>query len=184
MSDLDILIKNLTAIQNGSIWKRKDILLKIYKVYFQVLIQISEAQTPDTGYARGLIVKVFAEKFGFNSVELNNLSNEFYYHWKERGYLQQPFDRCWTTASEGEDLQISFLGKDVILSISDEGVTNQQFNNRIAINHPRPDNNSYYGHHIDVVCDRVNVSSFGLVVKELEILADAVANEIVKGLGV
>ena len=76
------------------------------------------------------------------------------------------------------------MGKDVILSIADEGVTNQQFNNRIAINHPRPDNNSYFGHHIDVVCDRVNVSSFGLVTQELNILADAIAQDIVKGLGV
>ena len=184
MSDLDILIKNIEDITSGRIWKRKDIILKIYKVYFQILIQIAEAQTPDTGYARGLIVKVFAEKFGFNSAELSNLSNEFYYYWKERGYLQSPTDRSWTTASEGEDLQISFLGKDVILSIADEGVTNQQFNNRIAISHPRPDNNDYFGHHIDVVCDRVNVSSFGLVTQELNILADEIAKDIVKGLGV
>lgn len=182
MSDLDILIKNLSDISTGKIWKRKDIKLKIYEVYFNVLLRMAQEQTVDTGYSRALIVKVFAEKFGFNSKELQDLANEFYYYWKEQGWRQSPTDRGWTTASEGEDLKISFIDDDVFLNIADEGVVKQNNNSRIAINHPRPDNDRYRGHHLDYVSHLVNSDNEELVKISLNKLADDVANEIIKGL--
>lgn len=182
MTDLEILIKNIEDLSSGRIYKRPMIKYMIYQVYYKILLEMAKETAVDTGYARGLVVKVFAERFGYWDEELQNLANEFYYHWESRGYRASPTDRSWITASEGQDLEISIIGNDVFLSIADEGLVNQEIHGKVAIYHPRPD--VYYGHHISMVASKVNTGNLKEIDIVLNELADEIVKEIESGLGV
>ena len=95
-SDLDILITNIEDIVSGRIWKRKDVKEKIFMCYKAILYEISKLQVSDTGHARALIVKVFCNKFGLETMDLQelNINHKF---WEKNGFPGNS-SKSWDTA--------------------------------------------------------------------------------------
>jgi hypothetical protein len=189
MNDLDILIKNLTAIQNGTIWKRKDIKAKILQCYKAVLYEVALKQVNDTSHARALIVKVFCDKFGLETVDLQDLNNNRHF-WEKNGFPENA-DKDWNSAREGDGVNIISNGLNVNLVFDTPEITNQalgvvKFNGMYkspSVYNPyiEPQMEVY---HIDTTVDEANLGNLVLLNDTMERLCDTVANEIVKGLGV
>lgn len=189
MSDLDILIKNLTAIQNGTIWKRKDIKTMILNCYKAILYEVARKQVNDTSHARALIVKVFCEKFGLETIDLQDLDNNRHF-WEKNGYPENA-SKDWNTAREGDGVNIAGEGLNINLVFDAPEITNQalgviKFNGMYkspSVYNPyiEPQMEVF---HIDSTIDEANIGSLQILNDTIERLCDRIAQDIVKGLGV
>lgn len=192
MSDLDILIKNLSDISTGKIWKRKDIKQQILMCYKAVLYEIARLQVADTSHARALIVKVFCEKFGLEKIDIENL-NENHHFWENHGFPENA-SKTWENAREGDGVNIISKDNDVTLVFTTPEITNQalgleKFDFTRGIQRPiSPSPNNPYiepqmvTHHIDLVVNLANTGNLQELEDMLNRFADNIANEIVKGL--
>ena len=189
MTDIDILIKNIEQIANGSIWKRKDIKKLILQCYKSILYAVSLKQVSDTSYARALIVKVFCEKFGLETMDLQDLDDNHHF-WEKNGYPENT-SKDWNTAREGDGVNISGEGLNINLVFDAPEITNQalgvvKFNGMYkspSIYNPyiEPQMEVF---HIDSTIDEANIGSLQILNDTIERLCDRIAQEIVKGLGV
>lgn len=192
MSDLDILIKNLSDISTGKIWKRKDIKQQILMCYKAILYEIARLQVADTSHARALIVKVFCEKFGLEKIDIENL-NENHRFWENHGFPENA-SNTWESAREGDGVNIISKDNDVTLVFTTPEITNQalgleKFDFTRGIQRPiSPSPNNPYiepqmvTHHIDLVSNLANTGNLQELEDMLNRFADDIANEIVKGL--
>ena len=194
MDDLSRLIKNIEDINTGKIWKRKDIKEKIFMCYKAILYEIAKLQVNDTSHARALIVKVFCNKFGLSTIDLQelNINHKF---WEKNGFPENS-DKSWDTAKEGDGVNISTVDNDVNLEFTTPEITNQalgkeKFDFKMGI--PRLISPSPYNpyiepqmqaYHIDKISNLAITGNLQELEDMLKRLADTIADEITKGLGI
>ena len=192
MADIDILIKNIEQITNGNIWKRKDVKKLILQCYKSILYAISLKQVSDTSYARALIVKVFCNKFGLETMDLQEL-NINHHFWENNGFPDNS-SKSWDTAKEGDGVNIYTTDNNVDLEFTTPEITNQalgieKFDFKMGI--PRLISPSPYNpyvepqmeaYHIDKISNLANTGNLKELEDMVNRLADFIADEIVKGL--
>lgn len=205
MSDLDVLIKNIEDITSGRIWKRKEIKKMIFMCYKAILYDVALLQVYDTGTARALIVKVFCEKFGLETVDLQDLHHNTGTFWKD-WYSRNDDDdtkfdwdgKMWDNAKEGDGVEIISSSLNVNMIFTHDRITNQangetkQFyeNGKLRTVSISPSEFNpniepqMREHHIDFVIDKANIGTLTGLNDMIDRLCDRIAEEIVKGLGV
>jgi hypothetical protein len=115
ISKLDALSKNPMKYLDGS--------RGIKYCLFRILHQMTYYTITDTAYARSLIIKKFADKYGFDAEDLN----ETYRYWEKHGY---PDNRLRNFDGEGSDISETTTNNSYTLKISanDDGLYNQYTN--------------------------------------------------------
>jgi hypothetical protein len=90
---------------------------------FRIIYQMTYYTITDTAYARLLIIKKFADKYGFDADDLN----ETYRYWEKHGY---PDNRFRNFDGEGSDISETTTNNSYTLKISanDDGLYNQYTN--------------------------------------------------------
>lgn len=192
MDDLSRLIKNIEDINTGRIWKRKDVKEKIFMCYKAILYEIAKLQVSDTSYARALIVKVFCNRFGLETTDLQelNINHKF---WENNGFPENS-SKSWDTAKEGDGVNIYTTDNNVDLEFTTPEITNQalgieKFDFKMGI--PRLISPSPYNpyiepqmeaYHIDKISNLANTGNLRELEDMVNRLADFIADEIVKGL--
>lgn len=149
--------------------------MAVYRPYaiemtFLILYKMTDLTIPDTGQARALVIKKFADKYGF---DVSKFENETWDYWgnKARGL------RNW---NDVEDSQLSEVQLKHSLTFTNVIAYSPKSYPLIAQNkegrppsqeHPRPNADKYIPHHLDFVMDNVNAGNYSLV-EGLEELMD------------
>jgi len=118
--DIDIknFIKNLENIKNNPITILKS---DISEMIYLILYQMAKYTIIDAGRSRSLIIKKFADKYGFNPSDL-----DLGYHYWEQTYFPENAGRDFD--GEGSTLSDSWTGKkyELNLTMEDEALRLQE----------------------------------------------------------
>lgn len=110
---LDKFIKNLKVVRDNPV---SIIMNDIKEIVFRILWQMSKNTVTDTAQSRGTIIRKFAEKYGFDTVELQ----EQYFYWlpiyeEERDWGKEKSNLSDSWTNKGYKLDISIDDESLFL---------------------------------------------------------------------
>lgn len=171
-TNLSNFIKNLKELKSNPmvVYKRT-----IIELIYAILWQMAKYQITDTAQSRASIIKKFADKYGFNPIELDEE-----YHWWESRYKEH---REWEL--EKSDLTETIDNKNYKLTITskEEPVYLQEVEGMVAsefhAKNTGRDNSQFKPRHITYVVSLINNGNFGSIEKlDYGKLVDKLAEDI------
>lgn len=143
---------------------------------FLILHKMAELTIPDTGQSRALVIKNFADKYGYSTADFEAETWDWWGN-RERGLRDWSFTQdSVLSESEAKDgvtfkNEISSSHRSFPLFAQNK-LGNQVLNHRMpSPDHPRPDRSKYIAHHLDEIADRVNQGDYSFI-EGLEELQD------------